>query len=271
MSKKNTLAIIGCGVIGSGLAVEAGKSLKDKVAEVLLWDLDHAKMSYVADRCPLAVQAVSLDEAVKKADLIVEAVSPKVAAELFAQAVSLGKDIMIMSVGGIIGNEALLAKAEAAGIKVIVPSGAIAGIDAIKAAKIAGIESATLTTRKSPKSLKGAPYIAEKNINMDAITSETVIFEGSALEAVKGFPKNINVSALLSLAGIGAAKTKVKIVAVPGSEKNVHEIEVKGKAGSIFTRTENVPSPDNPGTSYLAVLAAIASLREYFNTVRIGT
>lgn len=268
---KKTIAIVGCGVIGSALAQEAAKGLKDNVSGIVLWDIDRSKTSYVAERCPGAIQASGMDDAIKKADLVIEAANPQTAAEVLIMAVAAHKDVMIMSVGGVLGNEHLLTAAEQAGVRVIIPSGAIAGIDAIKAARIAGIESATLTTRKSPKSLKGAPYLAQNGIDMDKITGETVIFEGTAADAVKGFPKNINVSALLSLAGIGAQKTKVRIVASPEYTRNIHEIEVKGKAGTIFTRTENVPSPDNPGTSYLAVLAAATALREYFQTVRIGS
>ncbi len=268
---KKTIAIVGCGVIGSKLAMEAAGTLKDRVSGIMLWDLDRSKMDYVAEKCPIARQAAGLDEVFKKADLVIEAANPQVAAEVLVGAVAARKDVMIMSVGGVLDNEHVLTAAEDAGIKVIIPSGAVAGIDAIKASKIAGIESATLTTRKSPKSLKGAPYIALKGIDMDAIKGETVIFEGSALEAVKGFPKNINVSALLALAGIGGEKTRVRIVASPEYTKNIHEIEVRGKAGVIFTRAENFPSPDNPGTSYLAVLAAIECLRGYFSSVRIGT
>lgn len=129
----------------------------------------------------------------------------------------------------------------------------------------------TITTRKAPRSIKGAPYLLENNIDVEKITRETLVFEGNALDAVKGFPKNINVSALLSISGIGPEKTKVRIIVSPKYTKNIHEIEVNGKAGTIRTRTENVPSPDNPKTSYLAVLAAIASLRGYFDSVRIGT
>ncbi|MFQ5952709.1 MAG: aspartate dehydrogenase domain-containing protein, partial [Candidatus Omnitrophota bacterium] len=135
----------------------------------------------------------------------------------------------------------------------------------------AGIESVTITTRKPPKSIKGAPYLSENNIDVEGIKEETVIFEGNALDAIKGFPKNINVSALLSIAGIGPEKTRVKIVVSPEYTRNTHEIEVKSKAGTIKTRTENVPSPDNPKTSYLAALAAIASLRGYFDSIKIGT
>ncbi|MFC1644212.1 aspartate dehydrogenase, partial [Candidatus Omnitrophota bacterium] len=215
--------------------------------------------------------AAGIKEIIDESDLVIEAACGEIVPDVVKAALDKGKDVIVMSIGGLLGSEDLLEAARKKGVKVILPSGAIAGIDAVKAAKTAGIESVTLTTRKPPKSLKGAPYLSEKNIDVDTLTGETVIFEGSATEAIKGFPKNVNVSALLSIAGIGAEKTRVRIVVSPEYTRNTHEIEVKGSAGILTMRTENVPSPDNPKTSYLAALAAVASLREYFDTVRIGT
>jgi len=270
MSKK-IIGIVGCGVIGSALAEHAGKSLTKIIAEIILCDSDIRKAEVLAEKIQNAVVANSAEETLKKADLIIEAASPQVVPDLVKAALGQGKDVMVMSIGGFIGNEGLLAEAREKNIRLILPSGAVAGIDALKSAGLAGIESVTLTTRKPPRSVKGAPYLSEKGIDVETITDETVIFEGSALDAIKGFPKNINVSALLSLAGIGAENTRVKIVVSGEYTKNTHEIEVKSKAGTLTTRAENVPSPGNPGTSYLAVLAAIASLEGYFDTVRIGT
>jgi aspartate dehydrogenase len=164
-----------------------------------------------------------------------------------------------------------LEKALERGVTVILPSGAIAGIDAVKAAKIAGIDSVTLTTSKPPYSLKGAPYLEEKGIDLDSIEKETVIFEGSALQAVKAFPKNINVSALLSIAGSGFGDTKVRIITSPEYNRNIHEIRLESKAGTFTFRAENVPFPSNPKTSYLAALSAMAALGEYLSGIRIGT
>jgi aspartate dehydrogenase len=268
---KKTIGIIGCGVIGSALAEYAEKELKDKIEKIVLLDKDPQKTDALVKNLSNAEAFGSTSEVVSGADLIIEAAAPGAVAEVLQAIVSDGKDVMIMSVGGILGSEDLLDKARKKGVKVLVPSGAIAGIDAIKAAKRSGIESVTITTSKAPRSIKGAPYLLENNIDVEKIKKKTVIFEGNALEAVKGFPKNINVSALLSIAGIGPEKTKVRIVVSPALTRNMHEIEVKGKAGRILARTENVPSPENPKTSYLAVLAAIESFRGYFDTVRIGT
>ncbi|MFC1479823.1 aspartate dehydrogenase [Candidatus Omnitrophota bacterium] len=268
---KKTIGIIGCGTIGAELARCAEKALARYVAKIVLYDSDFAKSEKLAEKLSNVTIAAGMEEIIAEADLVIEAACGQIVPEVVKAALDKGKDVMVMSIGGLLGSEDLLEAAREKGVKVILPSGAIAGIDAVKAAKTAGIESVTLTTRKPPKSIKGAPYLSEKNIDVDTLTGETVLFQGSAMEAIKGFPKNVNVSALLSIAGIGAEKTRVRIIVSPEYTRNTHEIEVKGSAGILTMRTENVPSPENPKTSYLAALAAAASLREYFDTVRIGT
>lgn len=176
-----------------------------------------------------------------------------------------------MSVGGLLGKEGLLKSAREEGVSLYMPSGALCGIDGLKAASVGSIESVELTTRKPLRGLEGAPYLSEKNIDLNAIKEETVVFEGSAEEAVKGFPQNVNVSAVLSLAGIGARKTRVRIVTSSSYAKNVHEVEIKGEFGIIRTRTENVPSKTNPKTSAMAIFSAIATLEGIADSVRIGT
>ncbi|MFH1847293.1 MAG: aspartate dehydrogenase [Candidatus Omnitrophota bacterium] len=265
------LGLIGCGAIGSTLLKYAREKLSMHITRMIIFDCDENKSKVLADKNRQVVIADSMEKVFDAADLIIEAASPKIVPEFFEEALSKTKDIMIMSIGGLLGREASLGKAEEKGIKVILPSGAIAGIDGLKAAKVAGLEEVTITTSKPPGSIKGAPYLEEKGINVDEISEKTVIFEGSAFEAVKGFPKNINVSALLSIAGIGAEKTKVRIVVSPEYTRNTHEIKIKSKAGTITVRTENVPFPDNPKTSYLAALAAITSLESYFSSLRLGT
>jgi len=176
-----------------------------------------------------------------------------------------------MSTGGLVGREELLQEAEKNNVKLYIPSGAICGVDGLKSASIGNIDSVTLTTRKPPKGLAGAPYLKSKNLDLSDIREETIIFEGSAIDAIGGFPQNVNVSAVLSLAGIGAKKTRVRIVTSPAYTKNVHEIEIIGDFGKITTRTENVPSRTNPKTSALAVFSAIAALKGITSSVRIGT
>lgn len=155
--------------------------------------------------------------------------------------------------------------------RIYLPSGALTGLDGVKSAAVGRIDSVTLTTRKPPAGLSGAPYLAREGIDLSSLREEKVIFEGSAEEAVEGFPRNINVAATLSLAGIGVAKTRVRIIADPKISRNIHEIEVEGEFGRLISRTENLPSPSNPKTSLLAIFSAIATLKSLASPVRIGT
>ena len=271
MRSKLNVGIIGCGTIGSQLAHACQELLKDKVELVAICDSDADKATSLKKTLQKGPSVLKLDELIKRCELVVEAASAAISGEVLAKCVSSGKDCMIMSVGGLIGREELLATANKKSVKVYIPSGALCGVDGLKSASAGRVDSVTLTTRKPPKGLEGAPYLKENNVDLSGITGEAVVFEGSAEEAIRGFPKNVNVSAILSLAGLGAKKTRVKIVTSPKYIKNIHEVEIKGEFGNIFTRTENAPSKTNPKTSELAVFSAISTLSGIADTVRIGT
>jgi aspartate dehydrogenase len=152
-----------------------------------------------------------------------------------------------------------------------VPTGAIAGIDSIRSVKHL-LESVTLTTTKNPKALAGAPFFETSKVKLEDIAKRTVVYEGPASEAVRAFPANVNVAAVLSLAGIGVDKTQVRIVADPAAATNQHEIIATGSFGQIHIIVNNVPSPGNPKTSFLAVLSAIECLRSICDDgMRIGS
>ncbi|MEW6007705.1 MAG: aspartate dehydrogenase [bacterium] len=263
------LGLIGCGAIGSCIA----KAILNipSLCLVCLCDQNKERAKKTASLFPKKPEIVDIPEVVKKADLIIEASSIKVVKEILPLVISEKKDLMVMSVGGLLGEEKLLKRAEDKGIKIYVPSGAIAGIDGLKGALLGNIEKVTLKTRKPPKGLLGAPYIEEKGIDLLNIKDKTRIFKGTAFDAIKGFPANVNVSATLSLAGIGEDKTEVEIIADPKSNKNIHEILIIGDFGRINIRCENLPSKDNPKTSYLASLSAIATLKSIVASLKIGT
>ena len=270
--KKIKVGIIGCGTIGQEIARSCvGVDLSDKVELLAVCDVDQSKIDALKKELNKKIAALTLDGLIKRVDLVIEAASAEISAEVMEKAIKNGKDIMVMSVGGLLGHEKLLDEAKERGIKVYIPSGAICGIDGLKAASVGKIESVTLTTKKPPKGLEGAPYLVARNINLKDIKEETAVFEGTAEEAAKGFPKNINVCAVLSLAGLGAKNTLVRIVTSPDFKKNIHELEIIGDAGRITTKTENVPSKANPRTSALAILSAIATLEGITSDVRIGT
>jgi aspartate dehydrogenase len=185
-----------------------------------------------------------------------------------------GKDVMILSVGALCDTpffEEIEKVAKEKGCKVRIPSGAIAGIDGVKSASIREIYSVRLTTRKPPSGFKGNAYVKEKGVDLGSLKKEVTFFCGDVVEAVKYFPENVNVAASLSIAGIGATRTEVKVMADPSVEENIHEIEVEGEFGKMLVRVENVPSPLNPKTSFLAALSAIGTLKDIASSIKVGT
>ncbi|NQT90082.1 MAG: aspartate dehydrogenase [Candidatus Omnitrophica bacterium] len=266
------IGIVGCGAIGGFLAKRIDKEFRKTARIAGLCDIDRKKAALLAGKLSKRPPVLELDKLIKASDLIIEAASGSISAKICKSSIEKGKDVMIMSTGGLLGKNRLFRLAREKKARIILPSGAICGLDGLKSASMCKVKKVTLTTRKPPKGLRGAPFILEKGIDLDSITGEKVIFEGTAREAVKGFPKNVNVSAILSLAGIGANKTGVRIITSPEYMVNMHEIEIEGDFGRLVTRTENMPFPENPKTSFLAALSAAATLKQILEeNLRIGT
>ena len=272
MVKLLKIGIVGCGAIGSSLAKAIVSDFSQKAELVSLYDINIEKAYNLSVKFNQKLAALNLEDLINRADLVIEATKADSAFDIAKKAISFSKDIMIMSVGGIIGHyQELKVLSEEKKVRIFIPSGAICGIDGLKAASCGAINKVILTTRKPPKAFLGAPYILKKRIRLDNLDKDTILFEGSASDAIKAFPENINVAATLSLSGIGAEQTIVRIVASPTINRNIHEIEIESDAGKIITRTENVVHPDNPKTSYLAVLSAIATLKHILEPIKIGT
>jgi len=269
--RKLKIGIVGCGAIGSEIALACVGLLKEKVELKAIFDISEAKTEGLSKKLNKKITAGSLSEVFKKSDLIVEAAGSGVSAGILRKAIRAKRDVLIMSVGGLINHSDLIRKARRKKIRVFLPSGAICGIDGLKSAQFSEIKEVTLTTKKPPRGLLGAPYLKMKNIDIGSIKKEKLIFKGSALEAVRGFPKNINVASLLSIAGLGARRTTVQIITSPDFSRNTHEVTITGGFGRITTKTENVPSEKNPKTSKLAYLSAIATLSGAVDSIKIGT
>ena len=270
------IGLVGCGTIGTEIAtaVDTGRVPNASLAAVS--DIDDEQVETLVrslDGTPDRVDSVSRLAA--EADLVVEAAGQTAVQNVAVEVLDSNTDLMIMSVGALARGSlrrSVIETADAKSARVYVPSGAIAGLDAIKAAALADeLSSVTLTTRKPPSGLEGAPYIENNDIDLGELDEETIIFEGPATEAAQAFPANVNVAMSLSLAGIGPQETAVTIVADPEETNNVHQIEAKGSAGRIQTTVQNVPSPTNPKTSYLAALSAIEKLRSMTVTTNTGT
>ena len=170
-----------------------------------------------------------------------------------------------MSVGKFIEGESIFQLAEKQGVRVLIPSGAIAGIDAIKAAALQRIDLSRLTTRKPIYGFADNAYVQERRINLSAIKKETVLFEGNVLDAIKCFPQNINVAATIALASHSKDKLRIRISTSPAFKVNSHEVEVIGAFGRLVTKTENVVCPDNPKTSYPGCFVGGAHVKRIFS------
>lgn len=266
-----SIGIIGAGTIGGYLA-----------RAILRGEVKRARLAAVADIVPPCgalgeelrdhhVPVVSsftdlLDYPVR---LVIECANQEVLGQCARLFVSRGIDLMVMSVGALVHGtflQDLAQEAERKGCRIYIPSGAIGGIDALRAAKSQGLEEVILTTRKPPASLGKV-----RGLDLEGLREPMVVYEGRAEEAVIRFPLNVNVAATLSLAGIGPEKTKVCVIADPAVNQNIHEIRAKGGFGSFEIRLSNRPSAENPKTSLLACLSALALLKGIREPVQIGS
>lgn len=268
---KLKVGIIGCGTIGSSLAKSLVREFSKWVQVSYLCDHTRSKALVLQQVLKAKASVVSIHDLLEKSDFIIEAASSEISGKVAERALILGKQILVMSVGGLIGSKVFQKGFEIKGGRLWIPSGAVAGVDALLAAKQGEIRKVKLVTRKSPEGLGSAPYFKKHSFPTLKGDQEYCVFRGNVLEAVKGFPQNINVSAVLSLAGIGAKKTEVEIWTSRKYSTNQHEVSVEGDFGSIQTITKNVPARDNPKTSRMAILSAEAMIQKIFSLIRIGT
>lgn len=236
-----------------------------------LTDVDRARAEKVAGELAHATPVLSLDELVRRSDLIVEAARQEALPEIVPKVLQAGKDLMVMSVGGLLGHDDWFRLAQERGCRIHVPSGAIAGLDGLKAACRGRVDLVTLTSRKPVAALRGTKYVVERGIDLDAFKAETIIFEGPPEEACRAFPTTSNVAASLRLAVGKSVNVRVRVAAVPGGSQNIHEITAQGEFGCLRMVVENVPSESNPRTSALAALSALATLDGLTRSLRVGT
>ena len=263
-----TVAIAGLGAIGLMLArrLDAGVDGLRLVA-VSAGDLDRARRT-VADfrSVPSVVPAAELAQA----DIVVEA-APSAAFDAIAiPAIEAGRIFVPSSVAALLTRMHLIERARATSARIVVPTGAILGLDAVRASAEGHVASVSIETRKPPRGLVGAPYLVLHGIDVLAITTPTLIFEGTVLEAAAGFPANVNVAAAVALAGIGPERTTSRIWCDPGVDRNIQTIKVEADAARFTMTIENVPS-ENPRTGRLAPLSVLACLRGLVSTLKVGS
>ena len=269
------IGLLGCGAIGTqiALAIDSGK-----IPAILthVYDTKRSQADNLVSKLQQKPEVVANSHLLSsnQLDLVVEAASQDAVRNDAVSILQNKKDLMIMSAGALLDESIFEVISDACkdfGKTVYLPSGAIAGLDALKAVKDE-LESVVLVTTKNPASLIGAPFFENSDINPDKISEPTILFEGVAKDAISLFPKNVNVAALLSLVGLGSKNTNVRVIADPNTNKNTHQINAQGKFGKISLTVENIPDDTNPKTSRLATLSAIELLRQICSKgLEIGT
>jgi aspartate dehydrogenase len=217
------------------------------------------------------VPVVRLARLWEAADIVVECAPAALLRELAEPALAAGRTVMVLSCGALLDNPDLVDLARRQGGRILVPSGALLGLDAVAAAAEGGIAHVRMVTRKPPQGLRGAPYLVANGIEVDGLDAPKRVFAGNAREAARGFPANVNVAAALALAGIGPERTTIEIWADPGVTRNTHEIEVEAEAARFSLKIEGVPSRDNPATGRLTPLSVIAALKKLSQPLAVGT
>jgi len=207
-------------------------------------------------------------------EVVLEAASHEAVREHLVPLLKAGISVIVLSAGALV-DDRLRAQAEEAatrsGATLYVPSGGIGGLDALKTACIAGVDEVTIQVAKPTAAWKGIAFVEALGIHLDALSEAVTLFEGPAREGVPHFPQNVNIAAVLSLAGIGFDRTRLRVVADPNLRLNTHTIEVSGKSGRFSVVLQNVPAPENPKTAWLACYSALAALKEFKTAVRYGT
>lgn len=207
-------------------------------------------------------------------EVVVEAASHDAVRDYCESLLAEGISVIVLS-GGALSDDALRARLEAAskasGALLYVPSGGIGGLDALKSACAAGVETVQITIMKPPAAWRDISYVEGLGLDLGALAGPQTLFEGSAREGVPLFPANVNIAAVLSLSGIGFDRTRLRVVADPALVHNTHLIEVRGETGTFTVKMENVPAPDNPKTAWLACYSALAALKLLAANVRYGT
>ena len=263
------VAVAGLGAIGLRVAEALDRGIPGCVLTAVSAN-DRAKAAKRLAHLTRPVPVVSLGELEPSADIVVECAPAKVLAEIAEPFLRAGKVVIVLSAGALLVNEHLISLARQCGGQIVVPTGALLGLDAVTAAAEGEIRSVRMVTRKPVRGLAGAPYLAEHNIRIEDITEPIRIFSGTPREAAVGFPANLNVAVALSLAGIGADRTTLDIWADPSLERNVHRIEVDADSASFSMSIENVPS-DNPKTGRITALSVISYLRKLGAPLRVGS
>ena len=264
------VAIAGFGAIGKVVAVQLDRGI-DGLALAAVSARDAARAERAMDGFAHPAPVLPLAHLADVADIIVECAPAALLRDIAEPVLAAGRTLIVLSCGALLDNFDLIDLARRQGGRILVPTGALLGLDAVQAAAQGAIARIHMITRKPPNGLDGAPYLIEHGIRVAGLDRALCVFTGSAREAARGFPANVNVAAALALAGIGPERTTIEIWADPGVDRNIHLIEVEADAARLMMQIENVPSLENPKTGRLTPLSVIALLRKLSSPLAIGT
>ncbi len=264
------VAIAGMGTVGTSLPRTLARGHLPNVELAAVAVRDKSRGQAALDRAGAVAPMLGLHELPEVADLVVECAPAAILADICRPMLGAGKKVMVLSVGALLSHPELIELADRTSGQIIVPTGALLGLDAVSAAREGQITSVRMVTRKPPKGLLGAPHLVEHKIEIDGITEPMKVFDGTAREAATGFPANLNVAVALALAGIGPDKTRLEIWADPTVTRNTHRIVVDSDSARFDMTIENIPS-ENPKTGRITALSVIAALRKLTAPLRVGT
>lgn len=264
------VAIGGLGTVGTVVAQRLDAGIPG-LTLVAVSARDHARAARRVAALRRPVPILALPELADAADVVIECAPASVFAEIAEPAIKAGRIFMPISVGALLSHWHVVELAANHGARIIVPSGALLGLDAVRAVAEGEIHSVRMITRKPPRSLAGSPYIEQHEIELDQIKEPLKVFEGTAREGALGFPANVNVAAALGLAGIGVDRTQLEIWADPTVNRNTHNIVVEADSARFELKIENVPTEQNPRTGKTVALSVIATLKRLVSPLTVGT
>lgn len=270
------LGILGCGNIGRFVIRNLNRDEFRQFSLQVIADVPakEAVLREVASTLGCAYTTDPMTFIERGLDVVLEAATPDAVKQYAPPILRSGISMLTMSVGVFADLEFLAAATRAAeegNSRLLLPTGGMAGLDYLKAAGLAGIQETTLTMIKGPRSLAGAPYFDEHPIDLLSIKAPTVVFEGTAAEAIRGFPANANVAVASSLATLGPDRTRLRMICDPAATQTKVEIHARGATGEMKVELVHLPSPDNPRTSYQACCSALATLKRFTDHVQLGT
>jgi aspartate dehydrogenase len=263
------VGLAGLGAVGLGVARRLEAGIPGLVLAAVA-ARDHEKARRNLPDAGTRIPIMAAEALAQATDIVVEGLPPELFRAVAVSVIDAGKIFMPLSVGQLLENWDLVERTKTTGARILVPTGALLGLDAVRAAAEGTIRSVTMITRKPPNGLEGAPYLVERGISLKDLKEPCKIFDGTAREGARGFPANVNVAAALSLAGIGPDKTRLEIWADPALDRNTHRIEVDADTARFSMAIEGVPS-ENPRTGRIVPLSAIAALRGLVAELKVGT